>query len=321
MSTPTEPKVNTVSSKKLAIIFKLLGKGELNIAPVIDHKVGVRYPLIEKSLNLKPEEVPELLEALTLEKVLTRSLYDKVFACPRCASINLSPRGICPSCGSFDIEKKRLVEHLRCGTKFIENKLFEGYKPRCPKDGAELEPHEYRVLASWFECNVCKRKFDAPEVGMHCLNCGLDFKAREGEFLEVYSYALSDEMSVYVKKLSNLKLLADGLTSLGYDVHFIESLEGLSGSKHNFDLVAYKAEGNRQVRIVIDLYSNDREIDGSVIISMFAKVLDVKPDRAVCVAIPSLSDVGKNLAKQYNIEVVEGVNIEEAASTLSRKLS
>ena len=322
MSSPSGSEAEAVSNKKLAIIFKLLSKGELNIAPVIDHNVGVRYPYIEKSLNIKPEEASKLLESLIKEKVLTKNLYDKVFACPRCESVNLSPKGICPSCGSFDIDKKRLLEHLKCGTKFVVNKLFEGTKPVCPKDKTELENHEYRVLASWFECNVCKKKFDTPEVGVHCLNCGLDFKAREGEFKEIYSYALSDEMTAYVKKLGNLRTLAEGLTSIGYDVHFVESLEGVSGGKHSFDLVAYKVEGKKQIRVVIDLYEKaEGEVDGSIIISMFAKVLDVKPDKAVCVAIPALSDVGRNLAKQYNIEVVEGKNSQEAAEYLSQKLA
>ncbi|RLI34500.1 hypothetical protein DRO53_03375 [Candidatus Bathyarchaeota archaeon] len=318
MGSPTEPKVDEVSGRKLALIFKLIGKGELNITPLIDHSVGVRYPYIEKVMELKPEEVRELLESLTAEKLLKKSLYDKVFACPKCASINLSPRGLCPYCGSFDIEKKRLLEHLRDGTKFVVNKLFEGVKPVCPRDGMELEPHEYRVLASWFECNICKRKFDTPEVGFHCITCGLDFKAREGEFLEVYSYSLSEEMSDYVEKLANLKILAESFTSAGYNVRFIENLEGLSGSMHKFDIVAYKIEKEKEIKVVLDLYKGEGEVDGSVVISMFAKVLDVKPDKAVCVAIPSLSGVGKNLAKQYNIEVVEGSNAEEAASTLSK---
>jgi len=322
MSSPTGSEAETISNKKLAIIFKLLGRGELNIAPVIDHSIGVRYPYIEKSLNLKPEEASKLLESLIKERILTKNLYDKVFACPRCESVNLSPKGLCPSCGSFDIEKKRLLEHLKCGTKFVVNKLFEGTKPICPRDESKLENHEYRVLASWFECGVCRRKFDAPEVGVHCLNCTLDFKAREGEFQEVYSYALSDEMTAYVKKLSNLRTLAESLISIGYDVHFVESLEGISGGKHSFDLVAYKSETEKQIRVVIDLHEkSEREVDGSIIISMFAKVLDVKPDKAICVAIPALSDVGKNLAKQYNIVVVEGKDAEEAATSLSQKLA
>lgn len=322
MSSPKgSEKAEAISNRKLATIFKLLGKGELNIAPAIDHSVGVRYPYVERSLNLNPEEALELLEGLTKDGILERNLYDKVFACPRCGSINLSPRGLCPSCGSFDIEKNRLLEHLRCGTKFVVSKFFEGEKPVCPKDKAELESHEYRVLASWFECNTCKRKFDTPEVGMHCLNCGLDFRSREGEFKEVYAYTLSDRMTAYVRKLSNLRTLAESLISAGYEVHFVESLEGISGGRHSFDLVAYRSRGEGKFRVVVDLHEKpEGEVDGSIIISMFAKVLDVKPDKAICVAIPSLSDVGKNLAKQYNIEVVEGKDAREAAASLMRKV-
>ncbi len=321
MKSSSSSKPNAAADKRTEIIFKLLsGKETLNLIPVIDHVLGARYPQVERALDLPSEEVNRLLEELVKEKVLTRNLYDKVFACPKCGSINLYARGKCSGCGSFDIEKKRLIEHLRCGTKFVVNKLLEGYKPVCPKDKEELEPHQYRILATWFECNICHRKVDTPEVELHCMDCGIDFSPREAEFREIYSYSLSEEVSPYVKKLNNLKVLAEVITAAGYEVHLIESIEGLSGSKHTFDIVAYKHEGGKQRKIVIDLYESTSEVDGSLVISVFAKVLDTNPDMAIFVAIPSLSEVGRNLAKQYNIEVVEGSNVKEIAAGIGERI-
>jgi hypothetical protein len=323
MKSSSSSRSDAASNKRTEIIFKLLtGKETLNLVPVIDHVYGARYPQVERSLNLNSEEVLKLLEDLVEEKVLTRNLYDKVFACPKCGSINLYARGKCSGCGSFDIEKKRLIEHLRCGTKFVVNKLFEGYKPVCPKDKMELDSHQYRVLATWFECNICRRKVDAPEVELHCMDCGIDFSPREAEFREIYSYSLSEEVSPYVKKLNNLRILAETITAAGYEVRLIESIEGLSGSKHTFDIVAYKYEGEKQKKIVVDLYeSATSEVDGSLVISVFAKVLDTNPDMAIFAAIPSLSEVGKNLAKQYNIQVVEGGSVKEVAAGIGERIS
>jgi hypothetical protein len=56
------------------------------------------------------------------------------------------------------------------------------------------------------------------------------------------------------------------------------------------------------------------------VISLFAKIFDVSPEKACLVAIPKLSENAKKMAEIYKIVTIEAKNLEEALTQVKQNI-
>lgn len=120
------------------------------ITPVFDLEFGYRYPDVEKGLTKKPEESREFLERLAKVGVLERKLYAMGLRCPKCESPNVDARYVCPFCGSIDVKKDALIEHVTCGYIDVMTNFKSDGDYVCPKCHNKLAPGSYRMAGSWY---------------------------------------------------------------------------------------------------------------------------------------------------------------------------
>jgi hypothetical protein len=302
----------------------LVGKflsGEIDmLKPCFDPETGYRYPIIEAIVGESKTEF--FLNKLYEANVLERKLYDKVIHCPECGSSLISFRYNCPFCGSFDISKSALVEHVKCGYMGVETNFFREGRLFCPKCQVPLlkEGVDYRKAGVWCTCNSCKKSFDIPASENFCRSCCFTFNFENAEITDVYSYTLRPSVSKdYTARWMLIGPLREFLAAHGLRVSGPTTLKGRSGAAHVFDLVAFKGEVSDKA-YVFDLASSENEVSEQSVIALFAKVFDVSPSRAYLIAIPGLSENGKKMAELYNIRTVEAKNLKDALWLLEQKL-
>lgn len=322
------PKISKIERAELykePLIQLFLNKfvsGELeNLIPVYDPKQGYKYPVVEAVVG-EPSLVNEFLNRLYEAEILVRKLYDKVVRCPSCGSATVSIRYCCPHCGSFDIKKSALIEHVECGYIDVEEKFREKDKLVCPKCKKLLTKPDvdYRRAGVWCSCNECGRSFDIPVPSHFCRECHRKFTFEDCVYQDVYSYHLSEEArkeaafgGVIIAPIREL------LREHEFEVESPGFLKGKSGASHMFDITAFR-KGQAEDLTVIDLASADDVVSEQPVIAMFAKIFDVAPSKAYLIAVPKVNDNCRKMARLYKIELIEAKDQNEAIKALKDKM-
>jgi transcription elongation factor Elf1 len=291
--------------------------GEITkLTPTFSSDHGYKYPIVEAILG-GAEEAEKFLDTLSKTGILERELYDKILRCPNCTSPDISTHYNCPHCGSFNVKKSSLIEHLKCGYIDTEDHFREKNKLVCPRCKKELvDPDvDYRKAGIWCNCNSCGKSFDIAVTSHFCRRCNKNFTFEDAIYENVFSYQLSDE----ARQEASLGWILvtpirEFLKDRNFEVETPGFLKGKSGASHMFDIVAFK-EKTRSIT-VIDLATSDSAISEQPIIAMFAKIYDVSPEKACLIAIPKISENGKKMAKLYNISLIEATNSKDAVNKL-----
>jgi predicted RNA-binding Zn-ribbon protein involved in translation (DUF1610 family) len=295
-------------------------KGEIvELTPSFDLDQTVRYPEVEQIVDGDPGVAKTLVQRLWDVGIFKRKLAEKVLVCPSCLSPNVSNDYVCPNCNSIDIERKTLLEHTECGNiDNADNFLVEG-RLLCPKCNKELieAGSDYQKLGAWFQCTQCGKRSDLPSPIHRCRNCGHIFTIRDTGFVTLYAYRLGTEAEEEFKR-SFMVMKPIGLVfeEFQYKVEMPGLLPGRSGALQRFDVVADK--GVTEV-VVLDLFASEKDIDEVPVAAMYAKIFDVAPTQSLLVAIPSMSDKAKRLAKLYRITIIEAENSQAAADLIKEK--
>jgi hypothetical protein len=310
-------------SRVQALVSNLMGGDVHALHPIFDLRFGVRYPDVEMIVGEPPSD-REFLERLYEAGILKRELYDMVVCCPSCASANASTRYCCPICKSFIIKRSSLIEHVKCGYMDVEEKFRLGGRLVCPKCHVKLTRPDvdYRRAGVWCTCKSCGKSFDIPATYHFCRECGQVFTFEEADFREAYVYSLNVEA---VKDLTlnwtMFKPIRDYLESRGFNVESPGFLQGKSGVKHMFDIVAHDEGARRKVIAVnISTSTGNDAVQDQPVIEMFAKAFDSQVDSAFLIAIPKISETGRKLACLYKIKVVEAKNPEEAITKMEEQM-
>ena len=87
---------------------------EINLLFDFTSELGFKYPVAEKLISAKSDEVISIMESLAGSGILNKTFFDRLLRCPQCQSINLRPTTNCPKCGSGNIVRGRILEHLAC---------------------------------------------------------------------------------------------------------------------------------------------------------------------------------------------------------------
>lgn len=292
------------------LVNSLVSSGVKDLVPLYDTAYGYRYPFVEELLRLGPIETANLLEELAEKGVFRKSLYLRYVICPRCKSPDVAPLFKCQHCGSLGLRRRILTESK------------EG---RIAEVGEEEEPFitqkGLRVVGMWFLCENCKKMSDEPNYAFLCRECGEEFTLREALLRDAYRYTLNEEFADILKE--SLMLYApirELLEERGFIVEAPGMLMGSSGVSHRFDFIAYRYKGGDRKVYALDVASRDAPIEEAEVISLFVKVFDVKPDKAILVAVPGATDRALKLAQSYGIEVVLGKDIEEAIKKLGEAI-
>lgn len=294
--------------------------GELSkLEPVYDSERGFKYPVVDAIVG-GSSNTEEFLESLLAAGVVKREVYDKVIYCPFCNSANISIHYCCPHCKSFDIKKSALIEHIQCGYIETEEHFRKDKNLVCPRCHKELitADVDYNKAGVWCSCNGCGKSFDIPVPDHFCRDCRKSFSFDEALYKDVYAYSLASE--VQKEATSGWIMIApirDFLQKRGFEVVSPGFLKGKSGANHRFDITASPPGMKRDIT-VIDLATSTEEIvSEQPVISMFAKIYDVSPDKACLITIPKMSENGKRLASLYKIQLVEAKDPKEAITSLA----
>ncbi|MEM3793793.1 MAG: hypothetical protein QXS76_02665 [Candidatus Bathyarchaeia archaeon] len=307
-----------------SLIERLLSGDVGELTPILDSSGKPLYLEAVEAVGGDKVRASALIDELTGAGVLEKRFLEMWVGCPGCGSMNVSILYQCPSCNSLDIYRRRLYEHVTCGTldsleHFKEKELF--ICPKCGKPLREGSP-DFREVGSWFECRSCKARFDEPKPMQRCRSCGLKFWVKDIELHPIYTLTLSGEArEEYNRGFMLLNPIKVKLEELGYRVEMPGILTGSSGATHKFDIIAWKsAEMNPGEAVVVDAVTSKGELDEAPVAAMFAKAFDVKPKEAIIVAIPRLREEGRKLAQLYKIKIVEAEEIREAAERMEALL-
>jgi ribosomal protein S27AE len=305
-------------------ILKMFADGTLTeLAPEFHPSLGVLYPKLEQVAGDK-EKAKALLDRLVRAGIFHTKFYEKTVLCPSCGSANISFRYYCTYCGSHEIEKRNLYEHIQCGAIESDKDHVKGEVGNCSRCGKplNLSGKDVRQVGAWFECRGCKKQFVAPEGKHYCRDCQLKFGVKESVLNDVYSYvvdkATANEFSREVLFLAPLRKI---LEETGFKVEDSPVVQGVSGTSHSFDLIGSKTQGKAKTMITLDMALSDKVCGEENVISVFAKSFDVSPTKSILVAVPALSDTARKLADLYKVGIIEGRTPEEIAQIFRETLS
>jgi len=301
---------------EVQVLLKMFADGSLReLLPEIHPALGVQYPKMDEVTG-NVQKTKDLLVQLVRAGILRAKFYEKTMICPRCGSKNVTFRYYCAYCGSHEIEKRELYEHIECGTIDGDDRFMKNGKIACPRCGKPLDKLgvDYRQVGTWFGCRGCGKRLDAPEGKHYCRQCSLRFGVKESAMDDVYSYVLDKVAETeFARETLFLGELKKILQEAGYEAEAPAVIWGVSGASHNFDLVGFKTQpdGSRKTVVTLDMAICARALAPENVISIFAKTLDVSPTKPILIAVPALSDTAKKLADLYKLEVIEGEKPEE----------
>jgi hypothetical protein len=111
--------------------------------------------------------------------------------------------------------------------------------------------------------------------------------------------------------------MVDLLQELGFKVTAPKTIHGVSGMEHTFDMYATKEND----QLVLDSVIAPVEVGPEAVAEFFAKILDVKPTRAILIITPNLAPAAQKLSAMYKIDTITGTQIDEITKKLKLSLT
>ncbi len=312
MSQSLEPKQKNEKNREL--LGKLVKRGITELKPTLS-KVGVHYVDVEENLSdVSPTQVMTILKNLEKKGAVEADVLDRVLTCSDCGSPEVYSKYACPRCHSFNVEYTELMEHMKCGYIGSKDKFTEGSSLVCPgcktlinENGSskvsDLYPEQTkcRTIGNCYLCEKCGYRFDAPEIVHFCQQCKRNFTPREGNYVKIYKYKITDKtLDEFGKDSSVLETISSVLQKNGYKVRLQTSLLGASGVKHLFDIVAEK----NNTRLAIDLSTVG---DTKDVVSLMGKKMDTNPTEAILIDLSKDGDFS-SLGQVYNIKTLKATD-------------
>jgi predicted RNA-binding Zn-ribbon protein involved in translation (DUF1610 family) len=305
--------------KAMKLIQEIMsGKiSEVRPSSNLDTKDGFGYPQAENILESTTPEVVDTLEFMANEDILERNICEHILFCPKCQSPKLKTGFGCPKCGSENIARGRILEHLSCRNNSLEEDYSKNGKYVCPKCQQELRflGTDYQSLGIHYKCRECGGISKDAATNMKCLQCSNLFPETEAKEIVLYSYRLNEARKRQLKfELSEKPRFADFLRSRGYDVVESAKVNGTtkSGAKHVLDILAQRNDGlityTIGVGILVDGLGS--EVSLADVFAFDNKVYDLGIHDKVILVVPKLSPEAGQFARQQRIKVIEEKDIE-----------
>jgi len=191
----------------------------------------------------------------------------------------------------------------------------------CPKCKESLTKAGLQEAEVNFKCRECGESFEQPTWMHGCRKCKFNFTLNEASFIDVFSYVLSADVKDELEgSTTSLAPFRRRLEELGFKIPLSTSLKGKSGSLQPFDLIAKGRVEGRDFVIALDMVSSTEPLDVVPVSTLMGKLIDTGADVGVLVAIPSISQAGRNLAELYDILVIEADDAKDAGEEFERRV-
>ncbi|MDG7012808.1 MAG: hypothetical protein JRN46_01105 [Nitrososphaerota archaeon] len=272
------------------------------LEPSIGADGKVHYLLAEAVLGPEVDVkgwIGEMVEQAVLRKASSR----QVVMCP--VHLRADPMAMveCVKCRAKNSVKRSLVEHTYCGYIGDDSRFDKGGTLQCPNCGRPIRSQsELRVSGVWYECQNCLSKTSSPRLVFLCKEGSHEFNTADLALVTIDAYSVNEKALVELRNTLLLDPeLAAMLAAMGYEVSAPARVQGQSGSVHSLDVYAKKDLETVALQVAVDT----KPVDASAVIAFFAKTFDIKPSRAVLVAIPAASEDAKRLEAGYGVSLVE----------------
>ena len=301
--------------REVKLVAAMLEAKIVDIKPQLDFttELGFIYPVVEQSINAKGTEVLEIVESLADKGILKGSFFDRILRCPRCQSINLRPSTHCPKCGSGDIARGRILEHVACGYVGVEDEFTAKGKYICPRCKLELRTigADYRSRGVLRKCRDCGEIFNVPLLKWRCLKCSSLTNEDEIEEINIYAYTLDETKRNWLEfELQPKVRFLEFLRRHGYEVTENAKVSGRSGAEHSVDILATRNDGIvvHSVAIGVEIARDKIELDR--ILDFDTKAFDSGIHDKVLIVIPTLGEEAAKFASYHRIKVLEPKDLE-----------
>jgi hypothetical protein len=298
------------SDLAMKVVAAMLAARVADIKPQFDFttELGFVYPLVEQTARVKGKEEVAILESLADRGILRKSYFDRLLHCPRCQSINQRPSTHCPKCGSGDIARGRILEHLACGFVGVEEEFTTKGKYVCPKCKLELRTMggDYLSRGVLRKCRDCSEIFSSPLVKWRCLKCSS--LSTEDEIIEVniYAYTLDEGKRNWLEFEIQPKVrFVEFLVHNGYGVAENARVKGRSGVEHRLDMLATRNDGVVTHNVAIGIEIAREQIGLDRIMDFDVKAFDTGFHDKVLIIIPELGEEAREFASYHGIKVLE----------------
>jgi hypothetical protein len=304
-----------VADLGMKVVAAMLSARVADIKPQFDFstELGFVYPMVEQTAMVKGKEAVAIVESLTNKGILRRSFFDRLLRCPRCQSMNLRPSTHCPKCGSGDITRGRILEHVACGYVGVEDEFATRGKYICPKCKLELRTvgADYLSRGVLRKCRDCNEIFSSPLVKWRCLKCSS--LSAEDEIIEVnvYAYTLDEGKRNWLEFEIEPKVrFVEFLRNYGYKVMENTRVKGRSGAEHKVDILASRDDGVVTHNIAVGIEIAREQIGLDRIMDFDVKAFDSGFHDKVLIIIPGLGEEARKFASYHGIKVLEPKDLD-----------
>ena len=301
--------------REMKLVGAMLEAKIVDIKPQLDFttELGFIYPIVEQAAKVKGKEVIEIVESLTDKGILKRSFFDRLLRCPRCQSINLRPSTHCSKCGSGDIARGRILEHLACGYVGVEEEFTAGGRYICPRCKLELRTlgTDYQSRGVLRKCRDCGEIFNVPLIKWRCLKCSSLVDEDDIEEVNIYAYSLDESKRNWLEfELQPKVRFLEFLRRHGYKITTNARVKGRSGAEHNIDMLAIRDDGVITHNIAIGVEIARDKIGLDRIMDFDVKAFDSGVHDKVLIIIPALGEEAAKFASYHGIKVFEPKDLE-----------
>ncbi len=303
------------NERAMRLVAEMLTGHIVDIRPQLDFtsELGFTYPAVEQTLKVKGKEVVSILESLVDKGILKRDFFDKFLRCPQCQSMNLRPSTHCPKCGSADVVRGRVLEHLICKYAGIEDEFVFKGRYICPKCKVELHTigSDYRSLGLLRKCHDCGEIFNIPLIKWRCLKCSSLTTEDKVSEVTIYSYNLDEAKRSRLEfELKPKSQLIEFLKQCGYEIKKNATMKGRSGAEHSIDILATRDDGVVTYNIAIGVEVAGDRIGLDKIFDFDDKTYDIGIHDKMLIVIPGLGREAEQFASLQRIKVLEVRDLE-----------
>ena len=303
------------NEKAMKLVAEILAGHIIDIRPQFDFtsELGFTYPAVEQTLKIKGKEVVSILESLVDTGILKKNFSDRLLRCPQCQSMNLRPSTHCPKCGSANIVRGRVLEHIICKYVGIEDEFLSKGRYICPKCKAELRTigSDYQSLGLLCKCHECGDIFSIPLIKWRCLKCSSLTAEDNVTEVNIYSYSLDEAKRSWLEfELQPKSQLIEFLKQHGYEVKENATMKGRSGAEHSIAILATRDDGILNYNIAIGVEVAGDKIGLDKIFDFDDKAYDIGIHDKILIVIPGLGNEAEKFASQQRIKVLEVRDLE-----------
>ena len=271
------------------------------------------------------EKQVEFLEYLEKMDIVQSKEGMPILRCNFCRKFKFSVRFNCIYCNSLNIESGSAIEHDICHNVDFEDKFLKiDGELKCDKCGKFLNAIgvDYSKT-SIFKCKVCNGISSNVEQQYTCLTCGKILFNKEILISNLYDYSVNlGGISSLINDLEYIIPMIEELDRLGIKSVFPAVATGVSGTPHNFDLVAFD-KYDKPILILETLESISELFDNrdNMVLSFIGKCSDFNISYKILVSLTELPRHLVNLLEINNISYMKIQNREESSLDIVQMIS